>query len=328
MKPELLKLLRCPKSGQRLRLEQAEYQGDEIVSGWLVAVEGGTRYPVREFIPRFVPSSNYADNFGIQWNRFRRTQLDSFSGQTISAERFWRSTGWDPAALSGAWILDAGCGAGRFAEIALHAGARLVAIDYSAAVDACYSNLKQYPNLHVVQADLYALPFAPQAFCFVYSLGVLQHTPDVAKAFAALPPMLTPGGQLCADFYELTWRHRLLPRHFLRPFTTRMSATRLFDACQKWVPRLLPVSHRLGRVPKLGPFLKRLVPVADYEGLYPLEETQRAEWALLDTFDWLSPTYDQPQRRENVARWIETSGFKDWSVFKSGFLVVRGLDKL
>ena len=31
-------------------------------------------------------------------------------------------------------ILDVGCGAGRFAEIALKAGANLIAIDYSFAV--------------------------------------------------------------------------------------------------------------------------------------------------------------------------------------------------
>jgi len=69
-----------------------------------------------------------------------------------------------------------------------------VALDYSSAVDACYANLKHHPNLHIVQGDIYALPFEPGNFQFVYSLGVLQHTPNVAAAFAALPPMLKGGG--------------------------------------------------------------------------------------------------------------------------------------
>ena len=68
-----------------------------------------------------------------------------------------------PTDLAGQWVLDAGSGAGRFAEVALQAGAEVIALDYSRAVDACYANLKHYPNLHVVQGDIYALPF-PKEF--------------------------------------------------------------------------------------------------------------------------------------------------------------------
>jgi len=194
MKYELLERLRCPKTGQRLTLETQEPIADAIENGWLVSVDGQHRYPIRNGIPRFVPEANYADNFGMQWNHFRQTQLDSHSGHPISANRFWNATGWRPEDIAGQWVLDAGCGAGRFAEVALDAGANMVALDYSSAVDACYANLKHHPNLHVVQGDIYALPFERASFPFVYSLGVLQHTPDVAKAFAALPPLVAGGG--------------------------------------------------------------------------------------------------------------------------------------
>ena len=143
-----------------------------------------------------MPEENHADNFGMQWNHFRHTQLDSYSGHPISANRFWEATGWLPDNIKGQYVLDVGCGAGRFAEVALDAGANGLALDYSSAVDACYANLKQHPNLHVVQGDIYALPFEQESFPFVYSLGVLQHTPDVAKAFAALPPMVAGEGRL------------------------------------------------------------------------------------------------------------------------------------
>ena len=263
----------------------------------------------------------------MQWNLFRTTQLDSYSGQSISGERFWRSTGWNPDALGGKWLLDCGCGAGRFAEVAVGAGANVIALDYSSAVDACFANLGQHPNLHVVQGDIFALPFAPGSFPFVYSLGVLQHTPDVAAAFAALPRMVAPGGQLCADFYEMTWKHRLLPRHFLRLFTTRMSKQRVFRMCQRWVPRMLRITKRIGRIPRVGPLLVRAIPVADYRNVFPLTEAQVTEWALLDTFDWLSPEYDQPQKREVVNQWISAAGFGESSVFKAGFMIARGSDK-
>ena len=43
-------------------------------------------------------------------------------------------------------------------------------------------------------------PSSPESFDFIYSLGVLQHTPDVAGAFASLPQMLAKDGSLCARF--------------------------------------------------------------------------------------------------------------------------------
>ena len=45
-------------------------------------------------------------------------------------------------------ILDIGCGAGRFAQIALDSGANVVALDYSNSVDACYTNLLKHANLY------------------------------------------------------------------------------------------------------------------------------------------------------------------------------------
>ncbi len=325
MKTELLELLRCPTTGLRLHLEGCDDSTQLIVDGWLVSDDGSERYPVLGSIPRFVPQSNYADNFGMQWNYFRQTQLDSHSGHPISTERFWQATGWQPEQLKDQWVLDVGCGAGRFAEVALLAGANVVALDYSSAVDACYANLKHHPNLHVVQGDIYALPFAPESFPYVYSLGVLQHTPDVAKAFAALTPMVQRGGRLCTDFYWKRIRTMLHAKYLLRPLTKRMDQPRLFLLLQRWVPALLAASQSLGRVPLVGRGLKRIVPVADYTGRFPLSDQQLREWALLDTFDMLAPTYDNPQTAHTVAAWFEQAGLKEVEVGHWGHLVGRGI---
>jgi SAM-dependent methyltransferase len=322
MRPELLEVLRCPLTGQRLGLEQAEYLGGRIRSGLLTA--GTHSYPVRDFVPRFVPESNYADNFGKQWKMFRKTQLDSHSGRAISADRFWKATGWRPQDIRDRWVLDVGCGAGRFAEVALAAGAKVVALDYSTAVDACYANLEQHANLHVVQGDIYALPFARGFFPFVYSLGVLQHTPNVGRAFAALPPMLAQGGHLCVDYYWKRVRTLLHPKYLLRPITKRMSQERLFVLLESSIAMLLQLSRVLRRVPVIGRALQRLVPVADYTGIYPLSDSQLREWALLDTFDMLAPRYDRPQTARTVRRWLEVAGLEDIAVYHEGHLVGRG----
>ena len=324
MKTALLELLRCPTTSQLLTLEVGGNNSLLINEGWLVSEDGQHRYPIRNGIPRFVPQSNYADNFGMQWNYFRQTQLDSHSGMPISSARFWLATNWAPADLKGWWVLDVGCGAGRFAEVALKAGAKVVALDYSSAVDACYSNLKHHPNLHVVQGDIYALPFALGAFQYVYSLGVLQHTPDVAKAFAALPPMVRGGGQLCVDYYEKSWKSIFHPKYWLRPISKRLAKTTLFSLLQKAIPVLLPLSRLLGGVPLVGRIFKRLVPVVNYYGTLQLTTQQHQEWSLLDTFDWLAPQYDQPQTASTARQWMEQVGMNDIEVLKAGHLVARG----
>ncbi len=324
MKTELIELLCCPKNGKPLNLETDGNDAQEIETGWLVSMDGLYRYPVHNGIPRFVPESNYADNFGMQWQHFRQTQLDSYSGLPISSDRFWLATNWSPTDLEDEWVLDVGCGAGRFAEVALNAGAKVVVLDYSSAVDACYANLKHHPNLHVVQGDIYALPFARGAFSFVYSLGVLQHTPNVAKAFEALPLMVKKEGRLCVDYYEKSWRSIFHPKFWVRPLTKRMEKKMLFSLLQKAVPVLLPLSRLLGGVPLMGRLLKRLVPVADHYGKLPLSVEQHHEWALLDTFDWLAPQYDQPQTEATARQWMLQADMGDIEVLKEGHLVARG----
>ena len=184
MRDAFLEVLVSPETGAPLKLaESAIRNDDKVEQGHLYSDDGTETYRVVDGIPRFVDETNYADNFGLQWNHFRQIQLDSFSGLSISADRFWAATGWDPKMLEGKWVLDAGCGAGRFAEVALSAGANVVALDYSSAVDACSSNLAEHPNLHLVQADIFNMPFKDGFFDFIYSLGVLQHTPNVRGRF-------------------------------------------------------------------------------------------------------------------------------------------------
>lgn len=322
MNPEFATLLRCPTTSQQLHLEQVVT--DEMTGQQLVSEDGQCRYPVIDGIPRFVPISNYANNFGMQWNRFRKTQLDSHSGFPISADRFWKATGWSPSAMKGKLVLDVGCGAGRFAEVALSAGAHVVALDYSSAVDACKANLGSHKNLFIVQGDIYALPFAPEQFDYVYSLGVLQHTPDVKVAFAALPHMVTCGGQLCVDYYWKRLRTLMHAKYLFRPFTWGIAQDRLFTLLERHVPAMLAIARTLGNIPLIGRGLKRIVPVADYTGIFPLSEQQLQEWAFLDTFDMLAPAYDSPQTAETASRWFREAGFNDVEVLHAGHLVARG----
>lgn len=74
--------LRCIEHHQQLSLAVDELK-----------CERGCNIPVVRGIPRFVDSTNYAAAFGLQWNQFRKTQLDSYTGTTISKDRLTRLLG-------------------------------------------------------------------------------------------------------------------------------------------------------------------------------------------------------------------------------------------
>jgi len=278
-----------------------------------------------QFVPRFVSSDNYASSFGFQWNLFGRTQLDSHTGLPISRDRLFESTGWDPADLDGKTVLDIGCGAGRFTEIVLSAGAEVIAVDSSTAVDACRQNFVPHPRLNVVQADIHHLPFQGESFDFLYCFGVLQHTPDVRRAFLSLSGMLRKGGRLAVDVYPKLWLNALWPRYWLRPLTCRMSHSRLLGLVRWMVAILLPVSLAVGRLPRVGRRLRHVIPVANREPDFPLSPDHLKEWAVLDTYDMLAAAYDQPQSAQTLAEWFEQAGLRESEVFRRGPLVGRGV---
>jgi SAM-dependent methyltransferase len=56
------------------------------------------------------------------------------------------------------------------------------------------------PNAHVVQADIFKLPFK-KSFDYAFSVGVLHHTPDPKKAFVSLASKVKKGGAISAWIY-------------------------------------------------------------------------------------------------------------------------------
>ncbi len=269
-------------------------------------------------------TSNYSNNFGKQWSIFRKTQLDSYSKIPVSENRFFHATNWKKNEIKNKLILDVGCGAGRFAEIALQAGANLIAIDYSGAVKSAYQNLHLHPNFSVIQADIYKLPFKSEQFDFVYCLGVLQHTPNVEKAFNCLPIMVKPGGKLCVDYYWKRFLTMMHSKYVFRPFTKNMSHEKLLKVIKILLPSLLHISNAFSKIPLIGKPLQRLLPIANYKNVYPLSDQQNLEWSLLDTFDMLSPSYDNPQTAKDVKKWYENQNFTNIECLHASHLVARG----
>lgn len=311
MKERFLQYLVCPSCRGELRLALPRLTGigGEIRSGALDCPDCRVEYPIRNYIPRFVSSSGYASSFAVEWRRHTRTQLDSFSGTTITRHRFYHTTRW-PERLEKQRILEVACGAGRFTEIALQTGCELVSFDLSEAVEACLDNHGLLDSWHLFQGDLYRLPLRDDTFDKVFCFGVLQHCPDVSAAFRALVPPLRSGGELAIDVYERNFKIYLTPRFWLRLGTSRMRPETLYRIVERAVPRLLPLRTLLAeRVPVVGRYLAIMIPVAYYKGTLPLSEEQLLEWSILDTFDILSARYEHRMSIEEVRDWFRIAGF-------------------
>ena len=258
----------------------------------------------------------YADSFGEQWNRYRRVQLDSVTGKPLSRTRFFAGTGW-PERLDGERVLEVGCGAGRFTEVLVSTGAEVVAVDASSAVEACRETVGDRAT--IVQADLFDLPFEECSFDRVFCYGVLQHTPDPRAAFLTIVRYARPGGWIAADVYKRAdYVDRWSAKRLWRPLTTRLPRRWLRRLVEWYVPKWLPVDTRLARVPKLGRFLTAVVPCWNYTGLLPLDDEELRAWAILDTFDALSPRYDFPQTPAAVREWCDAAGLVDVTVREGG----------
>jgi ubiquinone/menaquinone biosynthesis C-methylase UbiE len=251
----------------------------------------GHSYAIVKGVPRFVSTDGYAANFGFEWNLHNKTQLDTATRDESEAT-FIEKTGFTPQDLAGKLVLDVGCGMGRFSDVVSRWGATVVGIDLTSAVDAAYENIGRRENVDLAQADILALPFRDQTFDFIFSIGVLHHTPNTRAAFDKLPRLLKPGGRIAI------WVYTKLPSHHVsdvyRRVTTRMPKRFLYALCHVAIPW-----YHVNRVPVLGAITKRALPVSSHPN---------PEWRVLDTFDWYSPTYQWKHRLPEVRNWFESHG--------------------
>jgi ubiquinone/menaquinone biosynthesis C-methylase UbiE/uncharacterized protein YbaR (Trm112 family) len=290
--------LACPKC--KVTLQEA--------SDYLTCRDCVDTFPIIDGIPRFVPIENYSESFGLQWNRFSSTQIDSRVGTNRSETRFKEETLWGKDDLNGKLVLDAGCGSGRFSEIALGFGARLIAVDYSSAVKAAQNNLSPLNSL-IVQGDLAALPISDQTFDYIYCIGVLQHTSNPTVITKELLRCLKVEGEITLTFYEnSSWHVRFYSKYLIRPLTKRLPKALLLNLLEKTSIIWFPLTKVLFSLPSLfSRVLRFVIPIANYVEFEYADKKIARDEAILDTFDMLSPSYDKPIKKSEILSWVQNS---------------------
>ncbi|MFL6466506.1 MAG: methyltransferase domain-containing protein [Pyrinomonadaceae bacterium] len=244
MKERVLDLLACPTCGGDILLAYAsKYAENEIMEGVLSCKKCSREYKVLRGVPRFADIGKLesdkaatAENFGWQWTNFTQEDpkyTEQFLGwlQPVRAEFFKDKV-----------VLEGGCGKGRHTKLAAEWGAKeVVGIDLGDGVESAFAVTRGLPNAHIVQCDIYKLPFK-RVFDYAFSIGVLHHTPDPKKAFTALAGKVKKGGHISAWVYGAENNEWITK--YVNPiregFTSKISQ---------------PVLYQLSKLPTLSVFL-------------------------------------------------------------------------
>lgn len=296
----------------------------ERVDGGIQSATGQI-VPVINGIPRFTGrfeagQEQVRDTFSYKWNRTPEWGIADSTAEVMT-EWMMPLIGWKgeeeyAAYLSPAKvILDAGCGNGRetIRMARLNPDALVIGLDISDAVDSASRNSKGLPNIRFVQADLCSPPFLKNSFDYIFSFGVLHHTPDTRKAFLGLAPLLGPGGEFA--FY--VYRKKAPLREYSDDFVREKIRTMSPDDAWNEMERLtlfgkalsdLKAQIDIPAVPTLGIEAGK----HDVQRLFyytVLKCYWRDGWSLEENthinFDWFYPQYSWRHTAEEVRGWID-----------------------
>lgn len=273
---------------------------------------------IKDQIVRFRADDGYNASFAKQWKAFQLTQYDDENKTQITRARYLKEAGWPDVGLDGKLILEAGCGAGRFTRLLAGTGARILAFDYSTAVEVSRAQNGHFQNVTFAQADILAMPFSDNRFDRVFCHGVIQHTPDPAAAFRALSRVLKPGGAISFDVYHRDGRIRPWKSKYIwRPITKTLDPDKLMSFLEWFIPKWLPFDTFIKRIPILGNYLGAIIPCWNYS-FTKLSREDQVRWAIMDTFDALAPAFDNPVTLAEVVGWFKDAGYSQFEVHEGG----------
>jgi SAM-dependent methyltransferase/uncharacterized protein YbaR (Trm112 family) len=314
-----LALLRCPQCQRELSAQSQEA---------LQCVPCAIHYPITNGIPRMLTSAMRQAMTGVGTGAGSAAEVDPRSVATAQSFGYewthfpqmraeWEQNFWGyfaphtSATFQGKRVLDAGCGTGRHTFYAAQFAQEVWSVDLGDAVEVARRNNADNQNVQVVQADLYQLPFPPESFDFVYSIGVLHHLPDPEGAFRNLLRYLKKGGQ--AHIY-LYWKPEQQP--------LKRALLELVTALRQVTTRLPhPVIHSLAYPAAAAAFvgfvwpyqLLRAVGLHQVAERLPMKQYAQYPFSVCinDQFDRFSAPIENRYTRAEVEGWLERAGLEE-----------------
>jgi ubiquinone/menaquinone biosynthesis C-methylase UbiE/uncharacterized protein YbaR (Trm112 family) len=249
--------------------------------------------------------SKTIEYFGYEWDRFinwgwikedeilikdRIKYEGGFISNTINAFKTKSLINEDDL-TNGKLILDAGCGNGRFSNQAAKYDGEVIGVDIgTGAVEAAYKNTRERKNIHIIQGDLFKLPFKNGVFNTAFSIGVLMHTGDAPKTFETISRHIKVGGVFTAHVYQKLNPIWEINDRLIRMITTKMSVkSNIYFA--NFMAKIGRLVSKMGLFNTVNLFL-------------------RVQPTLIHMYDWYSAPVASHHTYEEVNRWFFKNNFE------------------
>lgn len=326
MKKRLLELIECKKCKSDFDLHTFKKENNEIKDGVLICPQCKQYHYIIDFIPRILPKSIYYNpQFKIRYNnkikklikteiylnekdslkKLKKSNIKYFGHEWVHFDRhgfddktynkkfekkiFHEKTLLRKSEIKGKLILDAGCGNGRYTYQALNCGAEVVGFDLGPGVESAYNNTKQFKKAHIIQTDIFNLPFKKNIFDVVFTIGVIHHTGNSKKALASVLSPLKEKGTIAITCYHkgnVLWEFN---DWWFRKITIRMS-----------VPKLMKLARFLAKTCRFcGLWIEK-----------PVNLLFRWEPNMSIMFDWYSAPIAHHHTYPEVYSWCKQLGIE------------------
>jgi len=137
------------------------------------------------------------DEFGEEWLKFYEHDDDLVKK---GGEEYFDILN-EKMINSNTYLLDVGCGTGRWTKYLAPKVDFIEAVDPSNAIFAADKLLGKIENVRLSKASIETLPFSDETFDFVMSIGVLHHIPNTRKALNDCVKKVKKGGYFFVYLY-------------------------------------------------------------------------------------------------------------------------------
>jgi SAM-dependent methyltransferase len=230
------------------------------------------------------------------WGRSVETRLYEFKERLLLKD----------SDLTNKKVLDAGCGHGEI-EFALSPFfIDLVALDISNSIEdikkryEMNSSLVKNARIHFIQADISQLPLKEELFDYIFSDGVLHHTPNTKQSFINISKTLQKNGKCFIMVYS--YDHKTIWDKILdRTIQIIRKISKLIN------PRILYLICYI-----LSPIYFLYVSLMNLFVNKKRHRTKRSLKELsLSLFDTFSPMFDWNHSTEEVITWYNELNYSD-----------------
>lgn len=302
---KFLKFLVDPLTKEELILKNEIIIKNQIEYGLLISKSN--KYEITNGIPRFVSDDNYSENFGWQWNKWSTLQFEENNlnkpMEKHTHNMFFKITNWKNSDIENKYILDLGCGSGRFSDLIVSYKGTPILVDNSNAIDVAKNNLKpKTKNAIFIQCDILNLPFKESVVDNAFSIGVLHHTPDPKKGVLEAYRVLKNNGSFALSVYSKDSLYNFPIVHIWRKVFRTLKPIFGLSPAFFYSQFFGRINFYISRIHRYLTYPIRLI--------FPTIVLKDIEWSVLDTFDAITTSYQSGHTFDELYEWFKISNFK------------------